>query len=56
MLGEVFMREFSEQEIVRRDKASKLKEMGLDPFGHRYDREDYAKDIVEKYKDVEHDQ
>ena len=50
------MREFSEQELVRREKATKLKDMGLDPFGQRYDREDYAKDIVEKYKDVEHDQ
>ena len=39
------MREFTEQELVRREKAEKLRELGLDPFGHRYDREDYAKDI-----------
>ena len=44
------MREFSEQEIVR-----KLRELGLDPFGQRYNREDYAKDIKEKYCDVDHD-
>ena len=49
------MRELSEQEIVRREKAKKLRELGLDPFGHRFDRDDYANDIVEKYKDVEHD-
>jgi len=49
------MRELSEQEIVRREKAEKLRELGLDPFGHRFDRDDYANDIVEKYKDVEHD-
>ena len=49
------MRELSEQEIVRREKAEKLRDLGLDPFGHRYDREDYAFDIVEKYKDVDHD-
>ena len=49
------MRELSEQEIVRREKAEKLRESGMDPFGHRFDREDYASDIVEKYKDVEHD-
>ena len=49
------MRELSEQEIVRREKAEKLRELGLDPFGHRFDKEDYAADIVEKYKDVEHD-
>ena len=50
------MREFSEQELVRREKLEKLKELGLDPFGHRYDREDYAADIKEKYKDVDHDE
>ena len=49
------MREFSEQELVRREKANKLKEMGMDPFGHRYEREDFAHDVVEKYKDIEHD-
>ena len=49
------MRELSEQEIVRREKAEKLRELGLDPFGHRFDRDNYANDIVEKYKDVEHD-
>ena len=49
------MRELSEQEIVRREKAEKLRNMGLDPFGHRYDKEDYASDIVEKYKDIDHD-
>ena len=27
-----------------------LKELGLDPFGQRYDREDYALDIKEKYQ------
>ena len=49
------MREFTEQELVRREKYEKLKELGLDPFGHRYDREDFAKDIREKYENVEHD-
>ena len=49
------MRELTEQEIVRREKAEKLRDLGLDPFGHRYDREDYASDIIEKYKDVDHD-
>ena len=49
------MREFSEQEIVRREKAEKLRELGLDPFGHRFDRKDFACDIVKKYQDVDHD-
>ena len=50
------MREFSEQELVRREKKDKLVELGLDAFGQRYDREDYALDIKEKYKDVDHDE
>ena len=50
------MRDFSEQELVRREKIEKLRERGLDPFGQRYDREDYAIDIIEKYKDVDHDE
>ena len=50
------MRDFSEQELVRREKVDKLRERGLDPFGQRYDREDYALDVVEKYKDVNHDE
>ena len=49
------MREFSEQEKVRREKADKLREMGLDPFGHRFERDAYAADIIAKYKDIEHD-
>ena len=46
-------REFSEQELVRREKLSKFKELGIDPFGQRYDRDSFAADIKEKYQDVE---
>ena len=49
------MREFTEQELVRREKAEKLRELGIDPFGQRFDRKDFAADIKEKYIDVEHD-
>jgi lysyl-tRNA synthetase class 2 len=49
------MREFTEQELVRREKCEKLRELGLDPFGHRFDREYFAKDIREKYESVDHD-
>ena len=48
-------REYTEQELVRREKSEKLRELGLDPFGHRYDREDFANDIKEKYENVDHD-
>ena len=49
------MREFTEQEQVRRDKAVAIREKGMDPFGHRFDRDSYAKDIKEKYQDIPHD-
>ena len=46
------MREFTEQELVRREKAEKLRELGLDPFGHRFDTTSNSKDIKEKYSEV----
>ncbi len=50
------MRELTEQEIVRRGKKEKIEELGIDPFGHSFKRNAFAKDIKEKYKDVEHDE
>ena len=49
------VREFSEQELVRREKSEKLKELGLDPFGQKYEREDFAADIKDKYFEIDHD-
>ena len=49
------MRKLTDQEIVRREKAEKIKELGLDPFGQRFERDSFAADLKEKYKDVEHD-
>ena len=50
------MREFTEQELVRREKAENIRSLGIDPFGHRFDRTDFAKDIKEKYQEVPHDE
>jgi len=49
------MREFTEQELVRREKAEKIRELGMDPFGHKFERTAYAAELKEKYADVEHD-
>ena len=49
------MREFTEQELVRREKIQKIRDFGIDPFGQRYNREDFALDVVNKYMDVDHD-
>src|SRR5574344_1442849 len=49
------MREFTEQELVRRGKLDKFRELGMDPFGHRFERTGYSIDIKEKYKKFNHD-
>ena len=46
------MREFTDQELVRREKANNIKNLGLDPFGQKFDRKDFAKDLKEKFKIV----
>ena len=50
------MREFSEQELVRREKLEKIKELGIDPFGHKYQVTDYSLDIKNKYAGISHDE
>ena len=50
------MREFTDQELIRREKAEKIRELGLDPYGHRFDRTAFNNDIKEKYQDIEHDE
>ena len=49
------MREFSEQELVRREKMNKIRDWGIDPFGHKYDVTDYSLDIKEKYAGLNHE-
>ena len=46
------MREFTEQELVRREKAKNLRELGLDPFGQRFDVTSNSKIIKETYENV----
>ena len=40
----------TDQELVRIEKAHNIREMGVDPFGHRYDRTHTTKDIKDKYE------
>jgi len=40
----------TEQEIIRREKAEHLKELGLDPYGQRFDRNYNTKTVKEAYK------
>ena len=50
------MRELTDQEKIRREKAEKIRSLGMDPFGHVFNRTAFAKNIKEKYKDVDHDE
>ena len=45
------MREFTEQELVRREKAVDLREKGIDPFGQRFDTNTNSKEIKDLYFD-----
>ena len=45
------MRELTEQEIVRREKANNIRSLGMDPFGHRFDRTHRSGDIKKEYAD-----
>ncbi len=44
------MKEFTEQELVRREKLNFLKEKGLDPFGYSFDVTTNSKEIKDLYE------
>ena len=43
------MAELTEQEIIRRNKLEKYKELGIDAFGQRFDRTDTSETLREKF-------
>ncbi|HPE14254.1 MAG TPA: lysine--tRNA ligase [Bacilli bacterium] len=47
------MRNFSEQELIRREKLDFLKEKGVDPFGHSFNVDVTTKELQEKYQDMD---
>ncbi len=50
------MEKLSEQEIIRRDKLSKYKELGIDPFGQKFEACAHSTEIKEQYKDMTHEE
>lgn len=50
------MEKLSEQEIIRREKLAKYKELGIDPFGQKFDATSHSTDIKSTYKDMSHDE
>ena len=49
-------RTFTEQESVRRDKLSKLKDFGIDPFGQKYDVTHFSSQIKEECSGKSHEE
>lgn len=43
-------REFSEQELVRREKLKALEELGIDPFGQRYDITHFSSQVKAEFE------
>ncbi|MFK5686717.1 lysine--tRNA ligase [Lactiplantibacillus plantarum] len=46
----------NDQLKVRREKMDELREEGIDPFGHRFERTDLAQDLQDKYGDMDKDE
>ena len=43
------MRKFTDQEIVRREKAETLREKGINPFGHKFIINSDSKEIKDQF-------
>lgn len=51
----MYQDDLNEQQLIRRQKALELKEMGVEPFGQKYERTHHAKQIIELYSNDDHD-
>jgi lysyl-tRNA synthetase, class II len=52
----MYPEDLKEQQIVRREKAQELKNRGIDPFGHKYERTHTSKQIYDLFDAFDHDQ
>ena len=48
--------ELNDQLQVRREKMNALRENGIDPFGKRFERSHYAKELLEQYSELENEE
>lgn len=49
-------KELNDQELVRRQKVEKLKELNIDPFGQAFARTAWSEDVKEKVKGLTHEE
>ena len=52
----MYLDDLNEQEIIRRQKAKKLKENGIDPFGSKFVRTHSTKDVFASFSGYNHDE
>lgn len=52
----MFPDDLNEQQIVRRQKAQELKNLGVDPFGQKYVRTHTTKQLIDNFSQFDHDQ
>lgn len=45
--------DLNDQMLVRRGKMNDFRELGIDPFGHRFQRTHYSVDITEHFEEME---
>ncbi len=50
------MRELTEQEIIRREKADNIRDLGIDPFGQRFERTHTSSEIKKEYGNKSNEQ
>ena len=50
------MEELNDQQIVRREKMTALREQGIDPFGKRFERTANSGQLKEKYSELDKEQ
>ena len=55
-MSDIVQSTLTDQEIVRREKVEKLRSMGIDPFGQRFDRTHLSNELKEAYGTNTHDE
>ena len=45
--------ELNDQLKVRRDKMNRIQEMGIDPFGKKFERTHLSQEVIQEYADME---
>jgi lysyl-tRNA synthetase class 2 len=48
--------ELNDQFIVRREKMKQLRESGIDPFGKRFERTNFTKELIDVYSSLENEE